>query len=78
MSKKFIANKEKEEILKKNKYLLITFFSFIFLMFIVNIIAYLNDVWGTEVGKYLKYFNIFMIVVTYIQFRILNKPFKNK
>lgn len=78
MSKTFIANKEKEEILKKNKYLLITFFSFIFLMFIVNIIAYLNDVWGTEVGKYLNYFNIFMIVVTYIQFRILNKPFKNK
>lgn len=78
MSKIFIANKEKEEILKKNKYLLITFFSFIFLMLIVNIIAYLNDVWGTEVGKYLKYFNIFMIVVTYIQFRILNKPFKNK
>lgn len=78
MSKIFIANKEKKEILKKNKYLLITFFSFIFLMLIVNIIAYLNDVWGTEVGKYLKYFNIFMIVVTYIQFRILNKPFKNK
>lgn len=78
MSKIFIANKEKKEILKKNKYLLITFFSFIFLMLIVNIIAYLNDVWGTEVGKYLKYFNIFMIVVTYIQFRILSKPFKNK
>lgn len=78
MSKIFFTNKEKKELLNENKYLLITFFSFIILILIVNITAYLNNVWGTGTGKHLKYFNSFMIVITYIQFRILNKPFKNK
>ena len=70
-------NINRKELINKNKYLLIAFFTIIILIIVVNIIAFIYKVPGSVNGKYLSIFNIIATIITFIQYKILDKPFKN-
>ena len=60
------------------KIILILFFSLILLTLTINVIGFINDVYGTEIGKYLSIYNIIVLCIEVVLYKYLNGPFAKK
>lgn len=66
------------EKFNSKKIILILFFSLMLLTLIINLIGFINDVYGTEIGKYLSVYNIIALCIEMVLYKYSNDSYIKK
>lgn len=62
----------------KSKFILFLFLSMTIIILGVNIVALLNNLYGTRIGRYISVFNLVAISIQGSIYLLVNKPFKKR